>query len=78
MKRLDMAMLAIGIALLASGCHGATAPLASAPYDRVFSSCNPFEQSLLDRGALGLPEHVLVPQMGGLLAFKSDTLEAWH
>jgi hypothetical protein len=77
MKRLDMAMLAIGTALLASGCHGAIAPLASAPY-RVFSSCNPVEQSLLDRGALGLPEHVLVPQMGGLLAFKSDTLEAWH
>jgi hypothetical protein len=31
----------------------------------------PFEQSLLDRGSLGLPEHVLVPQMGGLLSYLS-------
>jgi len=65
MKRVDVAMLAIGAALLA-GCQGAGAPLASD--GPAFSGCDPVEQSLLDRGALGLPEPVLVPEMGGLLA----------
>jgi hypothetical protein len=33
----------------------------------------PIEQSLLDRGALGLPADLLVPQMGGLLAQERGT-----
>jgi hypothetical protein len=32
----------------------------------------PIDQSLLDRGALGLPEQFLWPQMGGLLAYSKD------
>ena len=65
MKRVDVAMLAIGAALLA-GCQSAGLPPASA--GPAFSGCDPVEQSLLDRGALGLPEPMLVPEMGGLLA----------
>ena len=34
--------------------------------------CMPIDQSLLDRGALGLPEQFLWPQMGGLLAYSKD------
>ena len=40
-------------------------PETHAPQD-----CMPIEQSLLDRGALGLPEQLLLPQMGGLLAYS--------
>ena len=50
----------------------AHAPQASAAYEPISGHCMPFEQSLLDRGSLGLPEHVLVPQMGGLLSYESD------
>jgi hypothetical protein len=49
----------------------AHAPQASAAYEPISGDCMPFEQSLLDRGSLGLPEHVLVPQMGGLLSYLS-------
>jgi len=49
----------------------ASASQASAAYESISSDRMPFEQSLLDRGAVGLPERVLLAQIGGT-SYKSD------
>jgi hypothetical protein len=48
----------------------ASAPQASAAYESISSDRMPFEQSLLDRGAVGVPERVLLAQIGGM-SYKS-------
>lgn len=49
----------------------ANASQESAAYESIFSDGLPFEQSLLDRRAVGLPEPVLLAQTGGT-SYKSD------
>jgi hypothetical protein len=49
----------------------ADASQASAAHAPISRDRRPFEQSLLDRGSLGLPDHVMVAQIGGT-SYKSD------